>query len=66
MSPKKTAVLQIVIALLFAGSMIAAKAVFGEDSIDEHFIIALWWIPFSLLSAGGCGCRFLSTAKQES
>ena len=59
MSPKRAAALQIILALIVAAAMIASKAYFGEDAIDEHIVIALWWIPFSMLTIGGirrCTC----------
>ena len=64
MSPKKAAALQILVALIFAGGMICARSIFGKDSFDENLVIAVWWIPFSLLSVAGCATCACKNKKQ--
>lgn len=58
MSPRKAAALQIAIALAFAAAMLATSAWFPENSDTvRNLMIAVWWIPFSYLSAkGGRSC----------
>lgn len=54
MSPKKVALLQIVLALGFAAVMLGAEQIFGEQSEwIRNLLIAVWWVPFSYLCVKG-------------
>jgi hypothetical protein len=56
MTPQKAAVLNIIISLMFAAAIISVTC-FSDDATDNNTItfllIALWFIPFSLLSGFG-------------
>lgn len=59
LSPRRRSALLLGISLFFAGAMIATSWLLeGEGSQKAVFLlIALWWIPFSVLTAGVEGRR---------
>jgi len=61
MSPRQTAVWLLGVSVLFAGAMIAVSWLQGPDDSQSlvYMLIAVWWVPFSLLSsaAGASGRR---------
>jgi len=55
LSPRRRSRLLIGVSLLFAGAMLGGSWFLeGEDSQTiTYVLIAIWWIPFSVLSSGG-------------
>jgi hypothetical protein len=58
-SPKRSATLAILVSLMFAAGMLIISYVMADSPNREtavFLMIALWWIPFSYLSAGNKSC----------
>ena len=54
LTPKKLAALNIGVSLIFAAAILVANFFFKDSSYDEtitYSLIAVWWIPFSWLTA---------------
>lgn len=67
LGPRRTSALLLAISLLFAGAMLAVAWVLKPESSQTlvYVLIAVWWIPFSLLSTAAnasrrarCGNRY--------
>lgn len=57
LSPEKAGLLLILVSLFFAGAMMLSSHLLKGTGIDSqnvsHWLIALWFIPFSYLSVKG-------------
>lgn len=59
MNPKKTAFLIIVISIVFAVAIVLAEFLLAKSHYSHYSemvrysLVALWWIPFSILSIPG-------------
>ena len=58
MTPKRAATLNILVSIVFALAMLASSYFLRDTTLSEtvlFILIALWWIPFSMLTARGAG-----------
>lgn len=60
MTPRKAALFNLAIAVIFATTILLACWLLDDSKQSKsitYLLIATWWIPFSCLSAAGLRCR---------